>query len=298
MASLKALTLASVAVVALTRVAFAADLLPPAPVMEPAPPIVAFGGWYLRGDVGVGADATSPSFVNTPNPLATGAYSAAAYQAFNDSTISASTLFDFGVGYRFNSWVRGDVTLEYRGGGNLHSLYTLNDATTNTQFADFYSANTSSIVGLVNAYADLGTWHGVTPFLGAGIGMARNTLSGMTDQGLVTINGGGTGPSGGYFSDGSKTNFAWALMAGLDFDVTQNLRLELGYRYLNMGKISSGASNCLNGTGAGNGFSIANCGGSANYVSSTNTLASNDFRVGLIWMLGEAPPEAPLVRKY
>ena len=35
----------------------------------------------------------------------------------------------------------------------------------------------------------------------------------------------------------STTNFAWALMAGLDFNVTQNLKLELGYRYLNMGKI-------------------------------------------------------------
>ena len=31
----------------------------------------------------------------------------------------------------------------------------------------------------------------------------------------------------------------------------------------------------------------------------TNTLASNDFRLGLIWMLPEAaPPPAPLVRKY
>ena len=38
-------------------------------------------------------------------------------------------------------------------------------------------------------------------------------------------------------------------MAGLDFNVTQNLKLELGYRYLDYGKFKSGASNCFNGTG-------------------------------------------------
>ncbi len=163
--------------------------------------------------------------------------------------------------------------------------------------ADFYRASISSLVGLVNGYVDLGTWYGITPYVGAGVGLARNTLSGMTDQGLVTICAVATGPSGGYFSDGSKTNFAWALMAGLDFNVTQNLKLELGYRYLDVGKFGSGASNCLNGTGAGTGFACA-----VNYVSSKNDLASNDFRLGLRWMIGEeptyAPPEAPLVRKY
>ncbi len=169
-----------------------------------------------------------------------------------------------------------------------------------TQLADFYRGNISSLVGLVNGYVDLGTWFGVTPYVGAGVGLARNTLSGMTDQGIASYTSGAgavtSGPSGGYFGDGSKTNFAWALMAGLDFNVTQNLKLELGYRYLDLGKFGSGASNCLNGTGAGTGFACA-----VNYVSSKNDLASNDFRIGLRWMIGEEPayaPEAPLVRKY
>ncbi|HYA74426.1 MAG TPA: hypothetical protein VEF36_14840, partial [Roseiarcus sp.] len=59
---------------------------------------------------------------------------------------------------------------------------------------------------------------------------------------------------------------------------------------------TSGVSHCLNGTGVGGGFS---CQGYTVY--SRNDLASNDFRLGLRWMIGEAPaypPEAPLVRKY
>ena len=96
--------------------------------------------------------------------------------------------FDLGVGYQFNNWLRFDVTGEYRGGSQFQSLYVLNDAgntgTGNpTQLADFYRGNISSWVGLVNGYVDLGTWWGITPYVGAGVGLASNTLSGMTDQG-------------------------------------------------------------------------------------------------------------------
>ncbi len=294
MAAYRALFLAGAALVGLTRVALAADLLPPAPALEPATP--EFNGWYLRGDVGLATNASTIDLENTPNPLATGLYSASAYQSFNNTTLSSSELFDVGVGYQFNAWLRGDVTLEYRNGGQFQSLYTLADPATNTQYAEFYRANTSAVIGLVNVYADIGTWYGITPFVGGGIGFADKSLYGMTDQGQVYPGG---YPSGGYFSNGYSSSFAWALMAGLDFNITQNLKLEVGYRYLNYGSITSGGSNCLNGTGQGNGFSVASCGGSNNYVRSTNTLASNDFRVGLIWMLGEAaPPPAPLVRKY
>jgi opacity protein-like surface antigen len=312
MASLKALTLASVAVLALTRFATAADLLPPPPAIEPAPPVAApeFGGWYLRGDIGAAFNyGSNLNLVNSPEPLP-GCCGPGANESFNNTTVSASVLGDVGVGYQFNTWLRGDITGEYRDGGNFQSLYMLNNPNfagtpnPNSQILDFYRANTASAVGLVNVYADLGTWYGLTPFVGGGVGVARNWLYGMTDQGVIT-NGatGASGPSGGYFSNGATTNFAWALMAGLDFNVTQNLKLELGYRYLNLGKITSGASNCANGTGAGNGFNVAYCGGSNNFVRSTGELASNDFRIGLRWMLGDnavfaPPPEAPLVRKY
>jgi opacity protein-like surface antigen len=305
MASLKALTLASVAVLALTRFAAAADLLPPPPAIEPPPPPPELGGWYLRGDVGVGVNASTPNLQNSPDPLAGGFYGPGASESFNNTTISSSEIFDVGVGYQANNWLRGDITGEYRDGGHFQSLYSLSNPnfgpgnTSISQLLDFYRANTSSIVGLVNVYADLGTWYGITPFVGGGVGVARNTLYGMTDQGQVSFNGGATGPSGGYFNNGSTTNFAWALMAGLDFNVTQNLKLELGYRYLNLGKFNSGGSNCANGVN----FAVNACGGTVtNYVQSKDTLASNDFRIGLRWLIGDnyvaPPPEAPLVRKY
>ena len=94
-------------------------------------------------------------------------------------------MIDFGVGYRFNPWFRMDGPLEYRRGANLQSLYTLTDPVNPTfggptQFADVYRANVSSFVGLANGYVNLGTWHGVSPFVGAGVGLAENNVFGFS----------------------------------------------------------------------------------------------------------------------
>ncbi len=241
MANLKALAIAVGVAVAPGGIARAADL-PPAPRLPaPTPVVEDFGGWYLRGDVGAGINTTAPDLQTIPDPVAAGVasglLSTQASQAFNNTTLSPFGLIDAGVGYAFNPWFRMDGTLEYRGGATLQSLATLTDPASPAyggplQFGDFYRGSVSSVVGLVNAYANLGTYWGISPFVGAGLGFADNTTSGFTDQGQVTSYY-GSSPLTGYFSNGSKTSFAWALMAGFDFAVTPNLRLELGYRYLN-----------------------------------------------------------------
>jgi opacity protein-like surface antigen len=302
MGSLKALFLVSGAVIAMTGLAQAADLLPPPPQMEPPAPMASadFSGWYLRGDLGVAVQTGSINPSISPNPLI--GLPGDAFNSFYNPSISASALFDVGVGYQINNWLRFDVTGEYRGGSHFQALEQVAIPSTATQFGDFYRADMSSFIGLFNGYVDLGCWYGITPFVGAGAGFANNRLSGMTDTGFASIGGVGDFPTGGYFSDASKTSFAWALMTGLDFNVTQNLKLELGYRFLDYGKFGSGASHCFNGTGAGGGFSVGNCGGSDNFIS-TGNLISQDFRLGLRWAFNDTPtyapaPEMPLVRKY
>jgi len=226
MAQLKALFLAGGALLALAPAAVAADLLPPPPAMEPPPPpMVEFNGFYLRGDVGGGINATRPNLGISPDPIAAGvaggSLSTAATNNFFNSSLSSSGFADVGVGYQFNSWFRADVTGEFRGGADLQSLEVLTDVATNQQYADFYRANLSSYIGMVNGYVDMGTWYGITPYVGAGIGVAYNKLNGLTDTGTAYPGNGGLYPVGGYFSDGNKTSLAWSLMAGLSFNVTQ-----------------------------------------------------------------------------
>jgi opacity protein-like surface antigen len=292
MAKLGPLALAGIAA-AFSGWARAADL-PPAPSLPPLSPADAqFGGWYLRGDVGIGVNSTAPELKIAADPIAAGVaggfISGAATQPFSNTTLSPFGMVDFGAGYQVNSWFRADATLEYRARARLQSLYALTDpAGGPAQYADPYRADVASIVGLVNGYANLGAWYGFSPFLGAGVGFADNRLSGFTDQGLGFGDYPSLGPAG--YANGSRTSFAWALMAGVDFDLTPNLRLELGYRYLNYGSIATGGSNCLAG-GSGGTFSTANCSaGVANTISSRNKLASNDFRLGLIYLIGGGAP--------
>lgn len=247
--------------------AMAADL-PPAPSLPPQLAADAeFSGWYLRGDAGGGVSSTAPKLKVAPDPIPAGG----ATQIFDNATLSPFGMIDAGGGYQFNSSFRADATLEYRAGASLHSGYVANRP---AQYADLGRGNVSSIVGLVNAYATPGAWYGISPFIGAGVGFADNRTSGFSGETPLGLAG---------YASGSRTSFAWALMAGVDYDLAPNLKLELGYRYLSYGSITTGGANC------GSAFS-AYCGG-ASTISSRNRLASSDFRLGIIYFIG-APPQA------
>ena len=271
--------------------------LPPVPEL-PSQSAAAggFAGWYLRGDVGAALSLSAPNLRLAPDPIAlgaaTGSLPASAYGAFRNSDLSPSALVDAGVGYRFNDWVRLDGTLEYRGGARLRSAYALADAN-GLSSAAAMRGSLGEIVGLVNGYVDLpGLW-GLTPFVGAGIGFADTMLS--------RFGGAGFGANGAWapadFASASKVNFAWALMAGLDYEISPNLKFELSYRYLDSGSVATGGAIC--GLGAASGAFPLSCGGVPLHLASRRALASSDIRIGLIWTVGDpgAPPSGAIVAR-
>lgn len=275
MASLKALAIAGAMAIAANGAVFAADLgLPPPPPM-PEPVIAEFGGWYLRGDIGVGiTEVGSVTSTFDANFVVPGL-------AVERKHITDQYFIGAGFGYAFNSWFRADVTGEYRTGSRYGSILSYSSlACLSGRCYDNYSADITSAVFLANGYVDLGTWYGLTPFVGVGLGFANNRVSNMVD---VDHQLGGYG----YAGDKSKTNFAWALMAGLGYNVSQNLKLELGYRYLNLGDVESGPIRCQNTPVCGN--EIQKFG-----------LSSHDIRIGMRWMLGGPVAYAPqpLIRKF
>ncbi|MGD9830418.1 MAG: outer membrane protein, partial [Hyphomicrobiaceae bacterium] len=93
-------------------------------------------------------------------------------------------------------------------------------------------ANIESYTMMVNAYFDLGTWGRITPYVGAGIGMAYNRV----DKVYFTNNPALTG----IISGDSDLSFAWSLMAGLSFRLTERAILDVGYRYMDLGRAASG----------------------------------------------------------
>ncbi len=275
--------------------AFAVDL-PPAPDLPAASAAEDFSGWYLRGDVGAGFEAP-PNLAPAAGwtaAAAIGSASTGAVGSFRGAALSPSGTIDAGVGYVLNSWFRTDATLEYRFGGSFSSLYSIADPAhpfDPVLASGRIGAGVSSLVALLNGYVDLGNFWGMTPFVGAGIGVADNALSGVSDAGFALNGAGAAVPTGGLFANGAATNVAFALMAGIDVDLAQNLKLEIGYRYLNLGSVALGAAHCVAGPPA--------CSGAAVAARSRGTLASNDVRVGLVLLVGEPPPApAPLAARY
>jgi len=274
--------------------ALAVDL-PPAPALPAASAGEDFSGWYLRGDVGAGLEAAPDLAASGWTAVQNGLVPPFAVSSFRNTTLSPSPSIDAGVGYALNAWLRTDATLEYRFGGRLQSLYAIADSARGPLLvSDGLSTGVSSIVALLNGYVDVGNFWGATPFVGAGVGVADNAASGVLDRGLALTAAGPAVPVGGFFSNAAKANFAWALMAGLDVDIAPNLKLELGYRYLNLGSIGVGGAHCFASPPA-----CAAGGGGAVAARSRGALASNELRIGLVLLVGEpSSGPAPIVARY
>jgi opacity protein-like surface antigen len=273
----------------LSTAALAADMpsIAPPPMMYAPPPVEDFGGWYLRGDIGM---------TNTKGKLFAPAYDDASTLSVNQvgHEFTGGTSYGLGVGYQFNNWFRADITGEYRSkvhfSGNDFASVNLGGIGNGVPIGDTYGGGYQSWVGMVNVYADLGTWWCITPFIGAGVGGAYNTFSGLSD--ITTFPASASAAAGvpltGLYQAGSASKFdlAWALHAGLAYKVTNNLTIELAYRYLDLGNAISGGGSTFDGTRSNRAFEF-------------HDLTSQDVKIGVRWTCCDvpAPPPPPLIRK-
>ncbi len=229
--------------------AHAADLVE-APVVE----VQQFGGWYLRGDIGMSNQRLDKldyfDFANAEQ-----------HGFLDKGDFDSGITGQIGIGYQFNDWLRADVTGQYRGKTEFSALDFYSNPSLGQYGTNQYHAKKSEWLFLANAYADLGTFSGITPYLGAGIGASRNTISNFTDDNVLN-NG------GGYASDGSKWNLAWALHAGVGIKATDRMTIDLGYSYVDLGDAKTGTFYNLNGS-------------TRNQAVTFKDITSHDFKVGV-----------------
>lgn len=259
----------------MSTAAMAADMPIAPPPMYVPPPVEDFGGWYLRGDIGFSNQQVQKrDYYRYPSLIALD----------QRSSFDSAGIFGLGAGYQFNNWFRADVTGEYRGNSNFHGtdLFTYSNAGAPTTGVDTYTGNKSEWLVLANAYADLGTWWCITPFVGVGIGTARVTIANFTDTNV---------PAGSvaYADSASKWNFAWAVHAGVGYKISPSMTMELAYRYVDMGDGATGALTTFDGT-------------TANEAMKFKHITSHDLKLGVRWAIDPAPVYAPpmlppLIRK-
>src|SRR4051812_17959648 len=155
MGPLKMLAVAGATALASTA-AVAADLPPPVRPMPPiyAPPVET-GGWYLRGDVGVGMQ-NFKSFDFTQTNVGTGGAWPASWR-IDQKDIKDTFMIGGGIGYAWNSWLRFDVTADYRADVKWKAVGSYDNGVAGRAF-DVYDGDHKAIVALFNGYIDLGTW--------------------------------------------------------------------------------------------------------------------------------------------
>jgi opacity protein-like surface antigen len=147
--------------------------------------------------------------------------------------IKSNALYGLGIGYKRNRWLRFDLTGEYRGDTTFLAQDSYPAIGGGTAGTNEYTADVSSWLGLANAYWDIATWCGFTPYVGAGIGFATISVNGLKDVNVPNN-------SVFYAADGTNTNFAWAIHAGVAYDVSPQLAIDLAYRYADLGNAASG----------------------------------------------------------
>src|SRR5690606_10112254 len=142
---------------------------------------------------------------------------------FDSTDLKGALSIGGGVGYQITRYLRTDFTADYWFDADFRGTTTGVSCTPGG--GPCSSVDTSAFSALLlmaNAYVDLGTYHGVTPYVGAGIGGAYvqwDDLVNDATTGLVVHEG------------ASNWRFAWALMAGASYCLTENLQLDAGYRF-------------------------------------------------------------------
>jgi opacity protein-like surface antigen len=188
-----------------------------AAVAEPAQAQV-----YLRADAGYGWNTSA----NLKDRNGSGDFNCTVCSADTLTEVGASPVVGGGIGYRFSDLLRADVSVGYRGWSQLNQT---NGAGTK------FKSDIRSLSVMATGYVDLPVeWHGVRPYVGAGIGWANNRMGTIT-QTFDSSFGSESDPSG------SHNSLAWLATAGLSVAVSGPWSIDLAYRYVDLGKIKTEA---------------------------------------------------------
>ncbi|MDR1827816.1 MAG: outer membrane beta-barrel protein [Methylobacteriaceae bacterium] len=192
-------------------------------------------GWYLRADLGI-SYAPAPSMTTDsgnrnadPSSLHTKLSGVRSDQSFNAS---------LGFGYNFGGGFRADVTLDYTpsirhaGWKDETSRFVI------PGWPEFVNvrrvfADTTRDAGafLLNGYYDFNTQGKYRPYVGAGLGLGWIYLKNTNLDTSYWL---------GIPQPNDNWTFTWALMAGVAASISENLDVDIGYRYINFGDAHSG----------------------------------------------------------
>ena len=150
-----------------------------------------------------------------------------AYGGFDQAPV-----VDAAIGYRWTSWLRTEALLHWSPQLNVSAQSNFLGAGSNQPV----SASGNGLAGFGVLYVDGPSLATVRPFIGAGLGAARTSLSDVTYRFPAISSDAVTVTSGGR-----STSFAYLLTAGVSIPVSERLDLDLAYRWTDLGTVKTNA---------------------------------------------------------
>ena len=206
--------------------------------------------------ISTSANAADPAFPVAPtkNPLYVSVFGGASFlnevhatSGGNDPYIARTNMgyiLGGAVGYQFNEHIRAEVELS-------HSSWHVNSYNSSGRPFKPATGSISETYLLGNIWYDIPTHSAFTPYVGGGLG------AGFTSADAL-FNGG----THGYGPPLSQPNLAFQIGAGVKFDLSEKLALDVGYRFKDV-----------------TGVHFGDTGGKYDYRNAT--LASHNVQIGL-----------------
>lgn len=162
-----------------------------------------------------------------------------------DARLGNVPLFGIGFGYNISPWLSTLLSTDWRGVYNYKQYQTVTQGGTvnplgnKTRYFDLKNTNLMlSIIangsGIDHMYIDFNNGSMLTPFIGAGLGAAKNDL---TNFHSVEVANPGINKS--YMNSKTAYSFAAQAMTGLTYVINKNFGVDLGYRFYYGGKFKT-----------------------------------------------------------
>jgi len=126
-----------------------------------------------------------------------------------------SPVFNLNFGYRVNKYLRADVSGQYRD-------IKMTD--------DFKPFKVKCVTAMANVYLDGTNYSPLTPYVTAGIGAGAINAEYKFSSKKKSF---------------ALTNMAFNVGAGMQFQIDHNIGIDLGYRYVDFGKLKADLSSIL-----------------------------------------------------
>ena len=240
-------------------------------VLMAAPSLAAANdeGWYVRGNVGYGTHDDTDI---------TG-------DIVGDIESEGNGAFSVGAGYGFdNNWrLEADVATLFTDLGAINQLPATASSLRTTTY-------------MINALYDFDDLGAFKPYIGAGIGLADIDAS-LIAQDFINTQGNvqtlaDNAACVAFNTCGvndSANSLAWQVIAGVGYDVTDNLTWDTQYRYLDAGSADF--------DGVGTNFFDGNSVGTAAITAGLASVAAHSILTGFRYRFGgTTPPPAPVAQ--